>query len=175
MKIRQFRLVIGIVANLVFAPLFLLSVLPLQGKDVPAGELQTAEQVRQLTPEQATNHYPVRLRGVVTFFDPNQYFQFVQDETAGIYFSLDSLLDSPPLGAGQLVELEGEANPGEYAPVVAPRRIQILGEGTFPAAKPVTFEQLASGQQDSQFVEIHGIVRAVRFDEESRYFLVDIA
>ena len=174
MKIQQFRLVIGIVTNLMFATLFLLSVLPLQGKDVPSGELQTAEQVRQLTPEQTTNHYPVRLRGVVTFFDPNQYFQFVQDETAGIYFSLDNLSGNPPLAAGQLVELEGEANPGEYAPVVAARRIQILGEGTFPAAKPVTFEQLASGQQDSQFTEIHGIVRAVHEDEGGRY-LVEIA
>ncbi|HZL14233.1 MAG TPA: PAS domain-containing sensor histidine kinase, partial [Verrucomicrobiae bacterium] len=56
-----------------------------------------------------------------------------------------------------------------------PSRIQILGEGIFPAAKPVTFEQLASGQEDSQFVEIHGIVRAVHFDDTSKYFLVDIA
>ena len=158
-----------------FAPLLFLWVLPLQGKDVPPGELQTAEQVRQLTPEQTASHYPVRLRGVVTFFDPNQYFQFVQDETAGIYFSLDNLSGSPPLATGQLVELEGEAYPGEYAPVIAPRRIEILGTGTFPAAKPVIFEQLASGQQDSQFAEVHGIVRAVHFDEESQYFLVDIA
>jgi PAS domain S-box-containing protein len=175
MKMQCSQPAIWIAANLVFASLFFLPVWRLQGKDVSSGELQTAEQVRQLTSQQTASHYPVRLRGVVTFFDPNQYFQFVQDETAGIYFSLDNLSDSPPLAAGQLVELEGEANPGEYAPVVAPRRIQILGTGTFPAAKPVTFEQLASGQQDSQFTEVHGIVRAVHFDEESRYFLVEIA
>ena len=175
MKLQQFRPAIGIVANLMFAPLLFLWILSLHGKDFPPGELQTAQQVRQLTPEQTASHYPVRLRGVVTFFDPNQYFQFVQDETAGIYFSLDNLSGSPPLAIGQLVELEGEANPGEYAPVIAPRRIQILGTGTFPAAKPVIFQQLASGQQDSQFAEVHGIVRAVHFDEESQYFFVDIA
>ena len=146
-----------------------------QGQNAPPlTELHTAEQVRQLTLEQATGHYPVRLQGVVTFFDPNQYYQFVQDDTAGIYFSLDGLPEQPPLAAGQLVEMKGEANPGEYAPVVVVHRIQILGRGTFPAAKPTTYEQLTSGQEDSQFVEIHGIVRAVHFDQSSGYFFVEI-
>ncbi len=40
----------------------------LQASDVPPEELQTAEQIRQLTGEQAASHYPVKLRGVVTFF-----------------------------------------------------------------------------------------------------------
>ncbi|MGH7993760.1 MAG: PAS domain S-box protein, partial [Limisphaerales bacterium] len=146
-----------------------------EGQNAPLNELQTAEQVRRLTPEQATNHYPVQLRAVVTFFDANQYFQFVQDDTAGIYFSLDGLPEQPPLAAGQLVEMTGEADPGEYAPVVLVRRIQILGREAFPAAKPVTFEQLASGQEDSQFVEIHGIVRAAYFDQISGYYFVEIA
>ena len=146
-----------------------------QGQNASLKELQNAEQVRQLTPEKATNHYPVQLRAVVTFFDVSQYFQFVQDDTAGIYFSLDGLPEQPPLEAGQLVELTGEADPGEYAPVVRARRIQILGRGAFPAAKPVTFEQLASGQEDSQFVEIQGIVRAAYFDPTSGYFFVEIA
>jgi len=112
----------------------------LRGQNILLKELKTAQQVRQLTPEQATSHHPVQLRAVVTFFDPNQYYQFVQDDTAGIYFSMDGLPEQPPLAAGQLVELTGEADPGEYAPVVVVRRIQILGRGTFPAAKPVTFE-----------------------------------
>ena len=103
-----------------------------EGQNAPLNELHTAGQVRQLTPEQATNHYPVQLRAVVTFFDANQYFQFVQDDTAGIYFSLDGLPEQPPLAAGQLVEVTGEADPGEYAPVVLVRRIQILGRGNLP-------------------------------------------
>jgi PAS domain S-box-containing protein len=149
--------------------------LPLQGKNAPLVELHTAEQIRQLTREQAAHQNPVHLRGVVTFFDPKNYFRFLQDDTAGIYFYLDGSLGNPPLAAGQLVEMDGEVSPGEYAPIVIPSRIQILGAGTFPAAKPVTFEQLVSGQQDSQFVEVHGIVRAVHFDVESGYHLVEIA
>jgi PAS domain S-box-containing protein len=162
--------------NAVALLLFLLvGCLRLHGKDVPLEEFRTARQIRQLTQEQAARQYPVRLRGVVTFFDQTHYFRFMQDDTAGIYFFLGDSLDNPPLAAGQLVELEGVVNPGEFAPIVIPSRIQILGAGTFPAAKPVTFEQLVSGQEDSQFVEVHGIVRAVHFDKDSRYFLIEIA
>jgi len=71
--------------------------LRLQGKDVPLEELRTAEQIRQLTQEEAARQYPVRLRGVVTFFDQSHYFRFLQDDTAGIYFFLDDSPDNPPL------------------------------------------------------------------------------
>lgn len=140
-----------------------------------AGELTSAEQVRQLTPAQAALHFPVRLRGIVTFCDPNNYYFFVQDKSAGIYFRLDPSAEGAPLAAGQLIEIQGEADPGEFAPVVMARNIQIIGSGTFPNADPVSFEQIASGQKDSQFVEIHGIVRAAQFDSDSGLFLVDIA
>jgi PAS domain S-box-containing protein len=147
----------------------------LQGKDAPLEELRTADQVRQMPRELAARQNPVKLRGVVTFFDQKNYFRFLQDDTAGIYFYLGSSPDNPPLAAGQLIEMEGEVSPGEFAPIVIPSKIKILGEGTFPATKPVTFEQLVSGQEDSQFVEVRGIVRAVRFDTESGYFLLEIA
>ncbi len=140
---------------------------------VPLEELRTAEQIRQLTPEQAARHYPVKLRGEVTFYDQSHFFRFFQDGTAGIYF--DDSQVNPPLAAGQLVEIEGETSPGEYAPVVTARRIQILGQGTFPTARPVTYEQLASGQEDSQFVEVRGIVRSAQMDNQSQYFSIDIA
>jgi PAS domain S-box-containing protein len=146
-----------------------------RGQNSVTNELTTAEQVRQLTPAQAAHHYPVRLRGVVTFCDANNYYYFVQDKSAGIYFRLDPSAGGPPLAAGQVIEVEGEADPGEFAPVVMARNVQISGTGTFPAAQSVSFEQIASGQDDSQFVEIQGTVRAAQFDTASGYYLVDIA
>lgn len=141
-------------------------------------KLTTAEQIRQLTPEQADLHRPVRLRGVITFFDqkiPTKAFRFIQDNTAGIYFYWNAAANDPKLAAGQLVEIQGETGRGEYAPVVFAHRIRILGEGTFPTAKPVSFEQLASGQEDSQFVEIHGVVRSIQKDKESNLNSIEIA
>src|SRR5690348_3331688 len=46
----------------------------------PLPELLTAAQVRSLTAEQAARHYPVRLRGVVTFYEQSLFSRFVQDE-----------------------------------------------------------------------------------------------
>lgn len=146
--------------------------------DPPLEELHTAAQVRRLTTQQADFHYPVRLRGVVTFFDekiPTRAFRFIQDETAGIYYYVDGSTNNPPLHAGQLVEMEGVTGAGSFAPVVTSQRIRILGEEKLPEAKPVIFEQLASGAEDSQFVEIRGQVRAVRFDAQGSNYVVELA
>jgi hypothetical protein len=137
-----------------------------------AEELQQAEQVRRMTIQEAERHIPVRLRGVVTFFDPALYSHFVQDDTAGIYLTTSTNL--PPLVAGQLVEVEGVTGAGEFAPVVIPIRVKVLGEAPLPAAQPAATEQLVGGQKDSQFVEVRGVVRSVNYENETQNYLVDI-
>jgi PAS domain S-box-containing protein len=144
----------------------------------PRQELRTAEEVRRLSAQQADLHYPVRLRGVVTFFDdkiPLKSFRFIQDDTAGIYFYVDGSPNNPPLHPGQFVELTGETGAGSFAPVVTSQHIQILGETNLPPAKPISFEELESGREDSQFVEISGVIRAIRFDETGNYYVLDLA
>lgn len=153
---------------------FLFSANFLSAQQLASAEaLTTAEQIRRLTPEEASGHYPVRLRGVITFFDQSLYSRFVQDDTAGIYIGDNTNL--PPIAPGQEVEITGEARPGEYAPILMPQTIRILGEGKLPEARPMSYEQLVSGQQDSQFVEIRGVVRAAHFDEQTNHDLIEIA
>ena len=145
---------------------------------VPLPELRTAEQVRRLSGPQADLQYPVRLRGVITYFDdrmPTHAFHFIQDETAGIYFYTAGSTNNPPLHPGELVEIEGVTGAGSFAPVVTSHSIRILGESKLPEARRVTFEDLASGLEDSQLIEIHGLVREVWFDPPSARFLLDLA
>jgi signal transduction histidine kinase len=146
--------------------------LPVAGQPA-GGELRTAASVRGLTFAEAQQHTPVKLRGVVTFFDETLYSRFIQDETAGIY--LRESTNTPPLRAGQLVEVEGTASPGEYAPIIEPRQVRVIGEAPLPAPKPVSYQQLARGTEDSQFVEIAGIVRSVQWLENSQHHLIEIA
>jgi PAS domain S-box-containing protein len=134
-------------------------------------EIRTAAEVRRLTAQQAEQGIPVHLRGVVTFFDENLFSRFVQDETEGIYLGTNT----PALKAGQIVEIEGKTSPGEYAPIIETERVNIVGEGTLPSPKPATFEQLAGGREDSQFVELVGIVRSVRLDKASQYYAITLA
>ena len=167
-SVGRFRRVAGI------APAFLLCLLSSAaiGQDV-SEELRTAAAVRSLTVDEAQQQRRVRLRGVVTFFEENLYSRFIQDETAGVYL-FDSALPLHLL-PGQLVEVEGTTSPGEYAPIVVPKEIRVLGAAPLPEAKPASYEQLASGKEDSQFVEIAGIVRSVAFDETSQHHLIEIA
>jgi len=136
-----------------------------------AEELHTAAEVRGLTVDQAKLQNPVKLRGVVTFFDEKLFSRFIQDDTAGIYLGGSN---EPALESGQLVEVDGTASPGEYAPVIIPVHIRVLGKAPLPVPQPVTYEQLASGNEDSQFVEVSGTVRSVNLDPVSQYYLVEI-
>ena len=139
----------------------------------PPTELRTVASVRSLTVEQAQRQLPVHLRGVVTFFDENLYSRFIQDESAGIYLQYSS--NTPALVPGQVVEVDGTSSPGEYAPIVVPVSVRPVGEAPLPKPKPVSYEQLASGAEDSQFVEITGRVRSVQLDETSQQYLIQIA
>ncbi len=136
-------------------------------------ELTTAAAVRGLTVEQAQQQRRVHLRGVVTFFDENLYSRFIQDETAGIY--LQHSTNTPQLVPGQIVEITGTSSPGEYAPVLVPEQVRVVGQTAFPVPKLVTYEQLASGKEDSQFVEISGVVRSVQLQEASQHYQIEIA
>jgi PAS domain S-box-containing protein len=139
----------------------------------PSKQLTTADQLRHLTAEQADQHYPVKLRGVVTFFDESLFSRFIQDETAGIY--LRESTNTPVLIPGQIVEVEGVTSPGEYAPLVEPLKVHIVGKATLPAAKRTSFDELASGQEDSQLVEVVGIVRSIQPEEATLYQRLEIA
>jgi signal transduction histidine kinase len=136
-------------------------------------ELTTAAAVRGLTVEQAQQPMRVHLRGVVTFFDESLYKRFIQDDTAGIYLQVST--NTPPLMPGQVVDVEGVSSPGEYAPIIVPEKVRVVGQTALPVPTPVTYEQLASGQEDSQFVEITGVVRSVESLEASQYHLIEIA
>lgn len=136
-------------------------------------ELTTAAAVRGLTVEQAQQPMRVHLRGVVTFFDASLYDRYIQDDTAGIY--LQASTNTPPLVPGQVVDVEGVSGPGEYAPIIVPEKVRVMGQKALPVPTPVTYEQLASGQEDSQFVEITGVVRSVKSPENLPYHLIEIA
>ncbi len=140
--------------------------------DAPLRLIQTAAEIRALSSTEASRHYPVKLRGVVTFFDWSLYCQFLQDETAGIYLEQTNL---PNLLAGQEVEVAGVTSAGEFAPVVTPQTVRVVGPGTWPEARRVSLEQLSSGEEDSQRVELQGIVRSVTFDPQTRFDTLEIA
>jgi signal transduction histidine kinase len=127
--------------------------------------LTHANQIRRLSAKQASQEYPVRIRGVVTEDVPAPDF-FVQDSTAGIYVEGSH---SPVFEhhLGDLVEIEGVTGPGKFAPVIREQTLRVLGKGTLPKGKLYSFSDLADGQLDSQWVQVRGIVRSAAIDRTS--------
>jgi len=124
-----------------------------------------ADQIRQLSPEQAALGYPVRVRGVVTDDVPEPDF-FVQDSSAGVYVEGKRFANFVH-HFGDLIEVEGVTGPGKFAPVIREARSRVLGRGELPRSRIYSFSELADGQLDSQWVRLRGIVRAVSIDRTS--------
>jgi signal transduction histidine kinase len=127
--------------------------------------LTHANQIRRLTAEQASQQYPVRIRGVITEDVPAPDF-FIQDSTAGIYVEGSH---SPVFKhhLGDLVEIEGVTGPGKFAPVISEQTFRVLGKGALPRGKLYSFGDLADGQLDSQWAQVRGIVRSAAIDRTS--------
>jgi signal transduction histidine kinase len=130
-----------------------------EGANTNLTELTQAILVRSLSVAEAARHHPVRLTGVVTYSDSASGMRFIQDESAGIFVDLrgSQVKSFPPSGQG--VELLGYSHPGDFAPVVRAESFRVLGERPLPLRKAVSMEALATGNEDSQWVSVTGVVR----------------
>ncbi len=127
----------------------------------PPRVLEHAAQIRSLSVEEAASGLPVKLHAVVTYNDPESGELFVQDATAGIYVSLDKPVT---VTSGQQVEITGITSPGDFAPEVNKGDVRVLGGGVLPLPRKVSIDEMASGHEDSQWVESEGIVHAATID-----------
>jgi len=128
-----------------------------EAADLP--RLTSIRQVREISPEQAAQGYPAHLRGVVTFCDAkNDVGLFLQDGPTAVYVKLG---EGTNLTAGDEVEIEGATTPGDYVPMVVAEHMRLLGRAALPATDRLGYEQLASGKEDCQWVEVQGVVRSV--------------
>jgi signal transduction histidine kinase len=135
--------------------------------------LTNASDVLSLSPRQAGKHIPLLVRGIVTAAEPQWNGQFfVQDSTGGIFVENLSQRQPEP---GDLVEISGVSHAGAFAPIIGQPTWNKLGTGPLPEAKMVPIEQLMSGSEDSQRVEISGIVRAAQIASNKSDLALEIA
>lgn len=139
--------------------------------DPPSGPLVDAASVLSLPAEQAGLRLRVAVTGIVTAAEPDWDGQFfVQDETGGIFVEN---LHQPAPAPGDVVTVEGVSHPGAFAPIISAPRWCKLGTAPLPEPKRVPIEDLKTGIEDSQRVEVSGVVRTARI-ENSR-LLLDLA
>src|SRR5262245_31837004 len=104
--------------------------------------LTTAEQIHQLPRAEAARGHRAVIRGVVTCILPDSAAMVVQDSTRGLYVDwiIPELGEPPP--AGELLEVEGITDPGEFAPQLHALKVTRLGPGELPQPVHPTWDQL---------------------------------
>ena len=128
--------------------------------------ITTSHSAHHLTIAEASRKYPVRLRAVVTYYDTDRSQHrptlFVSDATGSVFVLLETFPDIP-FKVGDLVEITGISSPGNYAPIVAHARANVIGHAAMPAIAPrVEFADVLSGEWDGEWIEIEAVVHAVR-------------
>jgi signal transduction histidine kinase len=143
----------------------LLLVICVRGKllaQQPPTVLTSAADVISLPADQASRSLKVQVTGVVTAADPVLKGRFfLQDSTGGVF--VDNV-NGQPVVPGDVVEVSGITYAGAFAPTVTAPTVKLIGRAPLPRASPVSIEQLMSGAEDSQRVQISGIVRDSRLD-----------
>ena len=148
--------------------------LPARDRKPSLPTLVTAKQAHSLTTEEASRHYPVQLKGVITYYDwlsdPNCDFIFLNDQTGSIY----AMFPKKPhlsLHPGELVSVVGISHPGNYAPVVADSQIRHLGEAPLPVPNPSSLARMLTGAEDGKWVDLKGTVLSAEVLAPARLML----
>ena len=140
--------------------------------------LTTAHDAHSLTSEQAARSYPVHLRAVVTYYDPyidpRHPAVWASDRSGGIYVALSSV-PAVPFKAGDLVEITGVSAAGGYAPIVNASEVRVIGKSPLPSPPRLTLAQILTGAEDGRWVEVEGVVHAVRRQGSGNNISLDLA
>ncbi len=123
--------------------------------------LTNAAQIRDLTQAEATQRLPALVRGIVVTEagPPGNLAVVIADDTAGIYV-LATTNTFANVRRGDLLEIDGVTDPGEFAPIIRAKSVRRLGSRPVPEPREVTFEQMIAGSLDGQPVEVSGVVRS---------------
>lgn len=120
--------------------------------------LRTALDIRRTTPEAAETGLPVDVTGVVTLVEPGRTV-FFQDETGGTFFK--GKATSSGLQPGLRVRVRGKTFPGLYVPGIDAQKVEVLAQGSLPVPRQVSFDDLAAGRFNYEWVELEGVGRQV--------------
>jgi signal transduction histidine kinase len=159
------------------AGIILACALVMFGQSALAGEtnelLTNAADVISLSAERAARQLNVLVTGTVTATVPTLGGSFfVQDATCGVF--VDNR-NGPMPQVGDAVRVSGVTEKGAFAPVITGPTYQKVGTAPLPAARAVSIERFMSGAEDSQRVEVSGIVRLAQISETESNLDLSIA
>jgi diguanylate cyclase (GGDEF)-like protein/PAS domain S-box-containing protein len=162
-----------LLAALVLALVFFGLAMPASAKNGRLQELTTVKQIRLLNPSATQDEIDVHVRGIVTYFDTVAPNLFVQDPTGGVWVDLRGSKLEPPV-PGEMLDLRGVVGFG-FSPYVNNPQWKVVGHSAPPKATPVSYDDVATGSFDGQWVQMEGIVRSFIQQAEGNVLVIDVA
>jgi len=131
--------------------------------------LSSIRQVKQLPSEGLSKKHVLHGKGIIT---STERFNFVQDETGGIYFKTKN--DVENFSFGDLVEFDGVVVSGVFQPYLEMEQITVIGTNQ-PMPKPeiIHLKELNAIRLDGLWVQISGVVQSV--SEKDQVWELDLA
>ena len=123
--------------------------------------LETVGAIRRVQPDKAGLHYPVAVQATVTFVDPIWRTLYVQDATGGILVRLDS---ASLAHVGDRLQIDGVTDAGDPLPLVIAEHVTKLGTDSLPAPVPFTPARALQYLDDSERVDVTGVIQRVGTD-----------
>jgi len=126
----------------------------------PTVGLRDIGQVQTMQVRDAQRELPVRVRGVITAANRSDRWASLQDDTRGIFVDFHAFSNAFPARA-DLCEVIGHTAPGDFAPIVVAEELKRFGRGRMPEPARPSWNDLANGSMDVQWVEFQGLVSDV--------------
>ena len=120
--------------------------------------LTELRQILPLKSDQLRLGYPVRMRASVVYRDGDDLY-IAQDQAGGI--AIDPGWTGDDVTPGDVIDIEGRTGWETDAPVVRDARIRWVMRLMPPRARPASAEDILSGRQEHQWVEVHGVLKSI--------------
>ena len=114
--------------------------------------LTTIAQVRAVKAADAERGYPVRLRGIVTYYHAASRALIVQSGSDGILVDTGKI--QLAMAPGREVDVEGTTGLGESSVIVLASKLTDLRAAGLPPTERITIEELSSGAYTNRRVEV---------------------
>ncbi len=134
--------------------------------------LRLAEQIRDLSLEEAGQHLPVSLRGVVAWAHSGTPFAYVEDASGGIRVVNPKWDDPGTMKSGTIVLVDGVTGEGGFVPVVTNAIVRRTGWWNIEGPRLVTLEQALTGVEEGNWIEMRGFVREVSQTQGLAHFVL---
>jgi signal transduction histidine kinase len=126
----------------------------------PVTQISKIEEILKIQPDQP---FAVKIRGVITYIDPNLVEWYLQDGSHSIIVQNQAGSGLRPFAQqeGSYVELRGTVWGSRWIGIQPTALATILGKGRMPEALQHSWDYLMTGKDDTQWVKLEGIVVAL--------------